>query len=299
MMLDVKKHEKEIELLLPRTMNDLKHILKGIDIELDDLLYGTSVVENIETGVPYLDKLIEEYKEVNLNELNYLSYVISHFDDEQKEKFSAVLHFEDDNKNIKSLKDVIQVAFSLDEYRYQDGVKDLDDYVKAITLGHEEEYSKLKITDIDRILKTMNDLAKGKYFEYDDQNYFVGYNTLDKITRRQRIKTYRLRDWEGNQYEFMTDIISAIGVTVVTNGTLYRNSELLISTNLPYEDYMEQLEKLTERKSMGIFSEMSKNFGIFPVYLGDERLRDFSILLEKNNVNENQEESEDEFDGGE
>lgn len=219
MMLDVKKHEKEIELLLPRTMNDLKHILKGIDIELDDLLYGTSVVENIETGVLYLNKLIEDYKEVNLNELNYLSYVICHFDDEQKEKFSAVLHFEDDNKNIKSLKDVIQVAFSLDEDRYQDGVKDLDDYVKAVTIGHEEEYSKLKITDIDHILKTMNDFAKGKYLQYDDQNYFVGYNTLDKITRRQRIKTYRLRD--------------------------------------------------------------------------------FSILLEKNNVNENQEESEDEFDGGE
>ena len=120
-MLDVKKHEGEIELLLPRTIKDLKHILKGIDIELDDLLYGTSVVENIETGVPYLDKLIEEYREVNLNELNYLSYVICHFDNEQKEKFSAVLQFEDDNNNIKSLKDVIQVAFSLDEYRFQEG----------------------------------------------------------------------------------------------------------------------------------------------------------------------------------
>ena len=286
MRLHVKNHNGEIELFLPKTMNDLRYILKSIEIELDNILYGTSDVDNIETEVPYLDKLIGDFKEINLNELNYLSYVICKFDNEQKEKFSAVIQFEDDNKNIKSLKDIIQVAFSLEEYRYQDGVNNLDDYAKAITNGHEEDYSKLKITDINSILKNF---AKGKYLEYNNRNYFVGYNHYDKVDRRKKIKPYRLRDWDGNQYEFETDIISAIGVTVATNGTLYSNSKLLISTSLPYKDYIEQSEKLTERKSMEIFSDTSKNFGVFPVFLGDEILRDFSILSEKNkNIEEDE-----------
>lgn len=70
---------------------------------------------------------------------------------------------------------------------------------------------------------------------------------------------------------------------------MYNSEELIYSVNLNYGDCIEQLEKLTGRKPKEIFSEISKKYGIVPVYLGNEKLIDFEIL-------EEQEKNEEEFE---
>ena len=72
----------------------------------DDIKYRKVKIENAETGIDYLDKVLNEIEYANLNELNDLSICIEDYWENQKEEYNAILKYEHDNKNIKNVNDL-------------------------------------------------------------------------------------------------------------------------------------------------------------------------------------------------
>lgn len=280
---------KTLKIELPNDLKKYKEDFRNMGFTDDYIKYNKVPIEDIYSGIQYVDKVIQELKEVNISELNDLSLCIYQYWKEKREKYNAILKYEYIKGNIKNVSDLIQITFEEDNYLYEKNVNNITDLTNKIK-ERSEDTEKISHDETKNIVESFKKNEKGCFSEYNKKmGYVMCFNPM-KIHKRKEISEYLVVDWCGERYKFKSDIITALGVVTVTDGKLYKDKEILYSVDSDYNNRVEELEKLTGRKPKEIFKEeIEKRYGIIPIYLGDERLIDFEILRD---IQENQEEFE-------
>lgn len=277
---------------MPTRIEKYKKEFERMKFNEDDIKYRKVKIENAETGIDYLDKVLNEMQYANLNDLNDLSICIEDYLENQKEEYNAILKYEHDNENIKNVNDLIQIAFETNCYLYEKDVKNLDELTNKI-IERSPDAKKLSFNDAKSIIEYFYESGEGKFEKDDNGDYYIGYLNQEKIENRKIISEYKMRDWEGNFYKFKADIITALGITEVAKGTLYKDEKMILNTNVNYHEYVDQLEKILGREHQTIFEDEAKSCGVMNVYFGDERIMNLKILdIQEENLNSKEQESE-------
>ena len=136
---------------MPTRIEKYKKEFERMKFNEDDIKYRKVKIENAETGIDYLDKVLNEIEYANLNELNDLSICIEDYWENQKEEYNAILKYEHDNENIKNVNDLIQIAFETNCYLYEKDVKNLDELTNKI-IERSPDAKKLSFNDAKSII---------------------------------------------------------------------------------------------------------------------------------------------------
>jgi len=179
---------------------------------------------------------------------------------------------------------------------YEKDVKNLDELTNKI-IEQSPDAKKISFNDAKSIIEYFYESGEGKFEKDDNGDYYIGYLNQEKVENRRTISEYKMKDWEGNFYKFKADIITALGITEVAKGTLYKDEKMILNTNVNYHEYVNQLEKILGREHQTIFEDEAKSCGVMNVYFGDERIMDLQILdREEENLNQNEQECENNND---
>jgi len=279
--------ERKEEIELPADMNIFIRRLKQMGFSDDEIINRQTSIEECNTGIEYVDKLVNKFKRINIINLDYLDKFTQKISEEEIKLYNAILKYERDN--IKDVKELINILFERDCYIYVEDVEDFNDLALKL-IKTNDEIKNLTQKYAKDLLESFNRQWDGKFEEYNGTNGFVGCCNKRQIEKRKEINEYRFRDWDGNVTIFKTDIITALGVAIYGQGTLYKDKELLFTIELGYYDLLEIYKNLTGRKPYNMSDyETSEDFGIVPATLGHERIKEYSIVVEKMN--------EEEFDG--
>ena len=281
--------ERKEEIELPADMNIFIRRLKQIGFSDDEIINRQTSIEECNTGIEYVDKIVNKFKRINILDLDYLYKFTKKINEEEIKEYNAILKYEYERDNIKDVKELINILFERNCYIYVENVKDFNDLaIKMIRTN--EEVKNLTPDYAKEVFESFNRGWNGRFDVYNETNGYVACCNKSQINKRKEINEYRFRDWDGNVIVFKTDIITALGVANYGQGTLYKDKELLFTIELGYYDLLEVYKNLTGRKPYKMSDyETSEDFGIVPATLGHERIKEYSIVVERMN--------EEEFDG--
>lgn len=113
---------------------------------------------------------------------------------------------------------------------YEKDVKNLDELTNKI-IERSPDAKKLSFNDAKSIIEYFYESGEGKFEKDDNDDYYIGYLNQEKVEKRKTISEYKMKDWEGNFYKFKADIITALGITEVAKGILFKDEKMILNTN--------------------------------------------------------------------
>jgi len=281
--------ERREEVELPADMHIFMKRLHQIGFSADEILNSKINVEECNTGIEYIDKLVDKFKRINILDLDYLYKFLKKVNEEEIKVYNAILKYEYERDNIKDVKELINILFERDCYMYVEEVSNINELALKM-LRFDKEMKTLTSQDAIDIVHLLDIRWEGIFTEYNGVDGYVACRNINQINKRKEINEYKVRDWDGNVTIFKTDIITALGVANFVQGTLFKDKELLFTIELGYYDLVDVYKNLIGRDPMQVSDyEASEDFGIIPATLGHERIKEYSIVIEQMN--------EEEFDG--
>jgi len=281
--------ERREEVELPADMHIFMKRLHQIGFSADEILNSKINVEECNTGIEYIDKLVDKFKRINILDLDYLYKFLKKVNEEEIKVYNAILKYEYERDNIKDVKELINILFERDCYMYVEEVSNINELALKM-LRFDKEMKTLTSQDAIDIVHLLDIRWEGIFTEYNGVYGYVACRNINQINKRKEINEYKVRDWDGNVTIFKTDIITALGVANFVQGTLFKDKELLFTIELGYYDLVDVYKNLIGRDPMQVSDyEASEDFGIIPATLGHERIKEYSIVIEQMN--------EEEFDG--
>ena len=285
--IDVISNNRRYNIKLPLHEKELEKQMKELGFSKQDIWFQKVWVENCKSDIEYIDRCINEFEHINIYDLNFLSKYLLKLNEEQRKEYNAILKYE--YENVKDIMELTNIFFERNCYVYTDNVKDFSE-LAIYMIKNNDEMRNLSLADAENILKSLNKTWKGVFDEFNNSYGFVGCISRQKINHRKEINEYRSRDWDGNVTTFKSDIITALGVTIAGQGTLFKGKELLYTTELNNDDLIEVYRNLTGRKPIARISEnIYEKFGIMPTHLHNERIKELEIVDE---IKEEEEEFE-------
>lgn len=278
--IDVKNEDNNIHTItLPLDESELRKQMSEAGFSKQDIWFEKVSVENCTSDIEYVNRCINEFAKINIYDLNFLSKYLLKLNDEEKKEYNAILKYE--YENIKDVMELTNIYFERHCYAYTENVKDMTN-LAIYMIKNNEEMKNLSLKEAENILTSLNRTWKGVFDEYNNLDGFVGCISRSKTNKRKEISEFRCRDWDGNVTVFETDIITALGVAISGQGTLFKGKELLFTTGLNNNDLIEVYQNLTGRNPIArISNNVYEKFGIIPTNLGNERIKDFQLVIEK------------------
>ncbi len=272
-------NERKEEVELAADAHIFMRNLREIGFSDDEIFNKKISVEECNTGIEYVDKIVDKLKRISIVHLDYLYKYSKNLSEDEIKLYNAIVKYEYERGNIKDVKELVNILFEKDCYMYVDGISNINELASKLLVNN-KEIKKLTLNDAIDILEIFNKRWNGMFDEYNGESGYVGCCKREQIEKRKEINEYKFRDWDGNVTIFKTDIITALGIAVFGQGTLFKDKELLFTVELGYYDLIDVYNNLIGRDPIKVRSyEASEEFGIIPATLGDDRVLEYELVI--------------------
>jgi antirestriction protein/regulator of replication initiation timing len=178
-------------LKLPATKEDVQALLSRIGV--DGVSYEELIITDYKTDITGLFDCLGEYE--SIDELNYLTSLLSDMKDRELEKFEAVLACGEYTSSVKNL---INLAQNLDCYDYHPGIEDeeslgrffIDELSMIDVPEYLEPYFDYKAYGRDESINAGGVFTDGGYIENNHDTFTEYYSSREDIPDEHRIFAY-------------------------------------------------------------------------------------------------------------
>ena len=178
-------------LKFPTTTEEVQSLLKRIG--MDGVRYEEIFITSFDSDVPGLHEHLGEYED--LDELNHLAHLLSDLEQDELEKFEAVI---DSGEYTGSVKDLINLTQNLDCFDFEPGIKSDEElgHLYVLDFGAVQvpesliDYIDYEAFGRDARINDSGHYAPGGYVCNNRSNFVEHYTGRDDIPSEHRIFAY-------------------------------------------------------------------------------------------------------------